>query len=168
MDLEVIVDKYKNSKEDKYFTKIYNETIGLVKSILYTYSNDKATIEDLSQDVYMKLVKNIDSYNTKNFRNYIYQIAKTTGIDYVRKTHELTNLDYDYIPSEAKNPYLNFALSHLDKDLKEIFLMKTLLGYTTKKVAEVLNLTPKMVNYAYEKARKQLRKELEGVEDEIK
>ena len=46
--------------------------------------------------------------------------------------------------------------------------MKTLLGYTTKKVSEVLNLTPKMVNYAYEKAKIQLRKELEGVEDEIK
>ena len=116
----------------------------------------------------MKIVKNIDNYNTKNFRNYIYQIAKTTGIDYVRKTHELTNLDTDYIPSEAKNPYLNFALSHLDKNLKEIFLMKTLLGYTTKKVSEVLNLTPKMVNYAYEKAKNQLRKELEGIEDEIK
>ena len=168
MDLENIVAKYKESKNENYFNKIYNETIGLVKSILYTYSNDKETINDLSQDVYMKIVNNIDNYNTKNFRNYIYQIAKNTGIDYVRKTHELTNLDYDYIPSEAKNPYLNFALSHLDKDLKEIFLMKTLLGYTTKKVAEVLNLTPKMVNYAYEKARKQLRKELEGVEDEIK
>ena len=168
MDLERIVDKYKETKNDSLFTKIYNETIGLVKSVLYTYSNDKDTINDLSQDVYMKLVKSIDGYNAKNFRNYIYQIAKNTGIDYVRKTHELTNLDYDFIPSEAKNPYLNFALSHLDKDLKEIFLMKVLLGYTTKKISETLNLTPKMVNYAYTKAKKQLREELEGVEDEIK
>ena len=168
MDLENIVAKYKESKNENYFNKIYNETIGLVKSILYTYSNDKETINDLSQDVYMKIVNNIDNYNTKNFRNYIYQIAKNTGIDYVRKTHELTNLDTDFIPSEAKNPYLNFALSHLDKDLKEIFLMKVLLGYTTKKISETLNLTPKMVNYAYYKAKEELRRELEGIKDEIK
>lgn len=168
MDLESIVFKYKETKDENYFEKIYKETNRIVKSVLYQYSNDKTVIDDLCQDVFLKVVKNIDKYQTNNFRNYIYQIAKTTGIDYVRKTKEITDLDVDFIPDNAKNPYLNFALSHLDKDLKEIFLLKVLEGYTTKRLAEILNSTPKKINNAYYKAKEILKHELEGIKDEIK
>ena len=168
MDLESIVFKYKETKDENYFEKIYKETNRIVKSVLYQYSNEKNIIEDLCQDVFLKVVKNIDKYQTNNFRNYIYQIAKTTGIDYVRKTKEITDLDVDFIPDNAKNPYLNFALSHLDKDLREIFLLKVLEGYTTKRLAEILNSTPKKINNAYYKAKEILKHELEGIKDEIK
>lgn len=168
MDLESIVLKYRETKDENYFEKIYKETNRIVKSVLYQYSNEKNIIEDLCQDVFLKVVKNIDKYQTNNFRNYIYQIAKTTGIDYVRKTKEITDLDVDFIPDNAKNPYLNFALSHLDKDLREIFLLKVLEGYTTKRLAEILNSTPKKINNAYYKAKEILKHELEGIKDEIK
>lgn len=168
MELEQIVSKYKDTKEERYFDKIYKETIKIVQAALYIYTNDRETIKDLSQEVYMKLYTSIDSYTNKNIRSYIYQIAKTTGIDYVRKIHELPNLDSSYIPDTAKNPYLNYALSHLDSSLREIFLMKVLLGYTTQKVAKILNLTPKMVNTSYYKAKGILKKELEEKPDEIK
>ena len=168
MDLESIVLKYKETKDENYFEKIYKETNRIVKSVLYQYSNEKNIIEDLCQDVFLKVVKNIDKYQTNNFRNYIYQIAKTTGIDYVRKTKEITDLDVNFIPDKAKNPYLNFALSHLDKDLREIFLLKVLEGYTTKRLAEILNSTPKKINNAYYKAKEILKHELEGIKDEIK
>lgn len=168
MDLESIVLKYKETKDEKLFEKIYQETNKIVKTVLYQYSNERETIEDLTQDVFLKLVKNIDKYETKNIKNFLYQIAKTTGIDYVRKQKALPNLDPDYIPDKATNPYLNFALSHLDNDLKEIFLMKVLLGYTTKKISQILDSTPKKINNAYYKAKEILKKELEGIEDEIK
>lgn len=168
MDLEKIVSKYKDTKEDHYFDFIYKETIKIVEASLYVYTNDRQTIEDLSQEVYMKFVKTIDNYNTKNVKSYLYQIAKTTGIDYVRKVKEIPSLDTSFIPDEAINPYLNFALNHLEKDLKEIFLMKVLLGYTTKKIALLLNLSVKVVNNNYYKAQEILKKELEGISDEIK
>ena len=168
MDLESIVFKYKETKDEMLFEKIYKETNRIVKSVLYQYSNEKTIIDDLCQDVFLKVVKNIDKYQTNNSRNYIYQIAKTTGIDYVRKTKEITDLDVDFIPDNAKNPYLNFALSNLDKDLIEIFLLKVLEGYTTKRLAEILNSTPKKINNAYYKAKEILKHELEGIKDEIK
>jgi len=168
MDLESIVLKYQKTKDDKYFNILYSNTIKIVKFVLYTYTQDKNTIEDLSQDVYMKLVKVLDNYKENNIINFIYQIAKTTGLDYVRKVHELTDIDLTYIPSSSKNPYLNYALSHLDNDLKEIFLMKVLLGYTTKKISLILNISIKIVNSKYYKAKEILAKELEGIDDEIK
>lgn len=168
MDLEKIVLKYKETKDEVYFNKIYLETNKLVKSIIYQYCAEKNIIDDLTQDVYLKLVKNIDNYETKNFYNYLYLIAKNTAIDYTRKTRELPNLDPSYIPDKSINPYLNFALSHLDNNLKEIFIMKVLLGYTTKKISEILNSTPKKINNAYYKAKEILKHELEGIKDEIK
>ena len=168
MDLEKIVLKYKEIKDEIYFNKLYLETNKLVKSIIYQYCAEKNIIDDLTQDVYLKIVKNIDNYETKNFYNYLYLIAKNTAIDYTRKTRELPNLDPSYIPDNSINPYLNFALSHLDNNLKEIFIMKVLLGYTTKKISEILNSTPKKINNAYYKAKEILKHELEGIKDEIK
>ena len=168
MDLEKIVLKYKETKDEIYFNKLYLETNKLVKSIIYQYCAEKNIIDDLTQDVYLKIVKNIDNYETKNFYNYLYLIAKNTAIDYTRKTRELPNLDPSYIPDNSINPYLNFALSHLDNNLKEIFIMKVLLGYTTKKISEILNSTPKKINSAYYKAKEILKHELEGIKDEIK
>ncbi|MBR4496392.1 MAG: sigma-70 family RNA polymerase sigma factor [Acholeplasmatales bacterium] len=168
MDLEKIVLKYKETKDEIYFNKLYLETNKLVKSIIYQYCAEKNIIDDLTQDVYLKIVKNIDNYETKNFYNYLYLIAKNTAIDYTRKTRELPNLDPSYIPDNSINPYLNFALSHLDNNLKEIFIMKVLLGYTTKKISEILNSTPKKINNAYYKAKEILKHELEGIKDEIK
>ena len=172
-DYLVLVNKYSQLPDD------WEKNVELVDA--KNAWDEDIKVEKNAYENYLKLEKALEKEGVNIELDSVYRSVKAQqdlwdewsadpekGIDYVRKTHELTNLDFDYIPSEAKNPYLNFALSHLDKDLKEIFLMKTLLGYTTKKVAEVLNLTPKMVNYAYEKARKQLRKELEGVEDEIK
>ena len=168
MDLEKIVLKYKETKDEIYFNKIYIETNKLVKSIIYQYSSELNIIEDLTQDVYLKIVKNIDNYETNNFYNYLYLITKNTAIDYVRKTREIPNLDPSFIPDNSKNPYLNFALSHLDNNLKEIFIMKVLLGYTTKKISDILNSTPKKINNAYYKAKEILKRELEGIRDEIK
>ena len=61
------------------------------------------------------------------------------------------------------------ALKNRDaKDLREIFLLKVLEGYTTKRLAEILNSTPKKINNAYYKAKEILKHELEGIKDEIK
>ena len=68
MDLEVIVDKYKKSKEDKYFTKIYNETIGLV---LCKDSNNfvaKNTLDSINANVGIskyKIFEELPSYLEK-------------------------------------------------------------------------------------------------------
>ena len=64
---------------------------------------DRETAQDLSQDVFLKLVGKIDSFNADlgNFSAWFWQIAKNTLIDYYRKkkTIAFANLD-------AVSPYL--------------------------------------------------------------
>lgn len=166
MNLESWVQQYKNGNKDA-FDKIYKETFSLVRFAIYTYVQDKATLEDLIQDTYMKVTERIMAYNSKNFKNWIYTIAKNTAIDYTRKKREMRIEHIDFI-SSSENPYLSYVLNHLDNDKREVFLMKVLCGHTTKKIASILNLEPSVVNQYYYQAKAILKKNLEEDSHEFK
>lgn len=159
MSLENWVQEFKTGNKDA-FNKIYKETFSLVRFAIYTYVQDKDTIEDLIQDTYMKVNERIKAYNSRNFKNWIYTIAKNTAIDYTRKKKE-TRIEYADSISSPANPYLSYVLNHLDNDKREVFLMKVLCGHTTKKIASILNLEPSVVNQYYYQAKAILKKNLE-------
>ncbi len=168
MRLEKIAIAYKNG-DQKAFDIIYKETYSYVRFAIYSYVQNKYIVEDLIQDTYMKITKNISSYNYNSFSNWVYTIAKNTALDYARKKKEVVLEDTSYIPDNATNPYLNYALSHLDPKLREVFLMKVLLGHTSKKIASILELKPSQVNLMYYEARASLKKSLKEDDfDEIK
>lgn len=160
MNLEKAVLKYKNG-DKKQFEYIYNQTIGLVRFAIYKYIQAKDTIEDLTQEVYMKVDKTIQNYSSSNFSNWIYTIAKNLAIDYAKRKKELLLEDSSYLCDRDKNPYLYYALNHLDENLKEVFLMKVLCGHTDRKIAEILNVSPSLVNKIYHQAKEQLKRSLE-------
>lgn len=168
MRLEKLAIAFKNGDE-KAFDIIYKETYSYVRFAIYSYVQNGYVIEDLIQDVYMKVNKHIANYNYNSFSNWIYTIAKNTALDYVKKKKEVALNDTSYIPDNATNPYLNYALSHLDAKLREVFLMKVLLGHTTKKIADILELKPSQVNLMFYEAKEKLKKSLKEDDfDEIK
>lgn len=167
MNLEKLASEFKNGNQ-KAFDAIYKETLPYVRLAIYTYVQDKYIIEDLIQDTYMKVNSNISKYLSTSFNNWIYTIAKNTALDYVRKKKEERIEDVSYIPDKVSHPYLNYAINHLDEIEKEVFLMKVLCGFTTKKISETLVLKIKEVNNIYYRAKDKLKRELEGITNEIK
>jgi RNA polymerase sigma-70 factor (ECF subfamily) len=166
MSLEKYVNLYK-SGNDKAFDYIYKETLPLVRVAIYRYIQNRNVIEDLIQDTYMKVARGIKIYDSKNFKNWIYTIAKNTTLDYIKKKKEIISDNLDYV-STGSNPYLNYALNHLDDNLKEVFLLKVLCGHTTKKIAEALNFKPQEVNQMYYQAKNELKRCLKEEQDELK
>ena len=166
MSLEKYVNLYK-SGNDKAFDYIYKETLPLVRVAIYRYIQNRNVIEDLIQDTYMKVARGIKIYDSKNFKNWIYTIAKNTTLDYIKKKKEIISDNLDCV-STGSNPYLNYALNHLDDNLKEVFLLKVLCGHTTKKIAEALNLKPQEVNQMYYQAKNELKRCLKEEQDELK
>lgn len=167
MNLEAYVEEYKNGNE-KAFHKIYQETFSLVRFAIYGYIQDKAIVEDLIQDTYMKVSERISSYQSHNFQNWIYTIAKNTAVDYIRKRKESSLENTAQVPAQDTHPYLKYALNHLDDNLREVFLMKVLCGHTTKKIALALNKKPSEVNQMYYQAKAILKKCLEEDSYEFK
>lgn len=166
MSLEKYVNLYKSGNE-KAFDYIYKETLPLVRVAIYRYIQNRNVIEDLIQDTYMKVARGIKIYDSNNFKNWIYTIAKNTTLDYIKKKKEIISDNLDYV-STGSNPYLNYALNHLDDNLKEVFLLKVLCGHTTKKIAEALNLKPQEVNQMYYQAKNELKRCLKEEQDELK
>ena len=166
MSLEKYVNLYRKGN-DYAFDYIYKETLPLVRVAIYRYIQDRSIIEDLIQDTYMKVAKGIKVYDSKSFKNWIYTIAKNTTLDYIKKKKEIISDNLDYV-STSSNPYLNYALNHLDDNLKEVFLLKVLCGHTTKKIAEALNLKPQEVNQMYYQAKDELKRCLKEEQDEFK
>ena len=166
MNLDRYVKAYQNGNE-KAFNILYKETYKLARSVIYIYVQNANTIEDLLQETYTKASSNIKDCQITNFRNWIYTIAKNLAIDYAKRKKEICIEEPDILPSKEKNPYLYYALDHLDKDCREVFLMKVLCGYTTKWISEALNMSIKTVNNLYYKAKDILRESLEDKDNEF-
>ncbi|MCM1130627.1 MAG: RNA polymerase sigma factor [Roseburia sp.] len=164
MDLEKEVEKYKQGNQQS-FEKIYNETKALVRFAIYSKIPNRFIVEDLIQDTYVKVNQMISNYQAKNFRSWIYIIAKNTALDYLKKKKESSMDDLDVLPDmKSTHPYLYYAIRHLEEIEREVFLMKVLCGHTTKKISEILNLKPSKVNEHYYLAKQKLRKCLEDEE----
>ena len=167
MNLDKLVLEYKNSKDDIVFNKIYDNTLPIVRAAIINYIYDRETVLDLIQDTYLSFINNIDKYNAKSFTNWIYTIAKNKSLDYLKKKKETSLTEYDNIPSSDISPHIKFLINKLDPNLREVFVLKVLVGYSSKQVSNSLGIKVNEVNKLYYEAKEILRKELSD-KDEIK
>ena len=165
MNLEKLAASYK-AGDELAFNKIYDETLPLVRSIIYSYIRDNETIKDLIQDVYTKVSLNIKDFQAKSVLNWIYTISKNTALDYIKKKKEdnIDNVEIIADNNSSYKPLLKIVIITLDYPEREIFLLKVLEGYTTKELSQILNMTKNQVNYSYNQAREKLREELKDYE----
>ncbi|TRW27600.1 sigma-70 family RNA polymerase sigma factor [Flavobacterium zepuense] len=95
---ELLAQIYK--KDGKAFTALYDMYSKSLYGVIYNLIKDREESEDVLQEVFVKIWKNIDSYNeTKGrFFTWILNIARNTSIDRLRsKSHNnsLKNLSAD-------------------------------------------------------------------------
>ncbi|WP_294821417.1 sigma-70 family RNA polymerase sigma factor [uncultured Flavobacterium sp.] len=95
---ELLEQIYK--KDGRAFTLLYDMYSKSLYGIIFTILNDREESEDVLQEVFVKIWKNIDSYNTTKgrFFTWILNIARNASIDRLRsKSHNnsLKNLSAD-------------------------------------------------------------------------
>lgn len=68
------------------FNILVKENLTMVLNFVYRFVYDTEMAEDITQEVFIKVWKNICKYDeTKNFKSWLFSIAKNTAIDYTRK-----------------------------------------------------------------------------------
>ncbi len=110
---------------------------------------NREAAEDLSQDVFLKLVGKIGTFNADlgNFSAWFWQIARNSLIDYYRqkKTVTFANLDSVslYLADEKQNPAKNDKLGEvmklvgeLNEEEREIFSLRHLSELSYKELSE--------------------------------
>lgn len=158
-----MVDEVKN---------IWNEfSIELFKYINSKVKN-KYDAEDILQDVFIKIYKNIDKLNEQtNLRSWIFKITKNTIIDYYRKKKDISvdinilendlekNNNSDNMNEEISR-CLEIMILELPNKYQEIIELHDIKGMKHKEISEKLDITISCSKMRMQRAKTKLKETL--------
>ena len=147
----------------RYKTALFN--------MAYRYTYDRATAEDLLQEIFIKVFTHIeDVRRTETFTGWIYRIALNTCYSHLRgkkielqKNVPLADVEGAlHAPGESESSNdvrrpLDEAIARLPEKLKEIFLLHDVQGFKHEEIARMLGLSVGTSKSQLFKARLKLR-----------
>lgn len=160
------------NKENKAFAVLYDNYSPALMGIIMKIVRDEPEAENLLQDCFVKIWRNIHQYDATKGRlfTWILNIARNTAINYLRSSHYSASQEIQNIESpvsietahtepDAVN-YIGVAesIEKLEPKLKQIIDLIYFLGYTQQEVSEKLDLPLGTVKTRTRMALLQLRK----------
>jgi len=139
-DKEIIQQYLKG--DEKSLEVLIHRYIKPIYSFIYKNVGDVSASEDITQEVFVKIWKNLKKFDQKKeFKPWLFQIAKNTSIDYLRKRKTIPFSRFEN--EEGKNAFTE-NLSDNSPDLLKVLndnktftaVMETL----TEKDQKLLNL----------------------------
>lgn len=163
---------------NEIITKYRTELIHFIQKYVYDYQS----AEDVSQEVFIYLLKHKDIYDFKYpFRTYLYTIAKSRALNYikVKKKYVYFEEDPEYLSNEhsqfeesvfrkEENLKVRKALSKLKSDYQAAIYLVDFNGMTYDETAVILDKNMGQVKALLHNGRRRLKKILEemGIEYE--
>lgn len=157
----------------KNIDQIYKQHFKTVYKYLLCLTHDSETSEELTQETFLKAIKNIDKFEKQSkMSTWLCSIAKNLWYDELRKnkikevsTEELfeledksANLEEKSISNENKlNLYKR--IQNLDKQTREVFYLKITGDLTFKEIGEILNKTENWARVTFYRGKLKLKEE---------
>lgn len=93
-DTQLVIE-YKDGDEE-VFTELVFRYVKIVYNQAYRLSKNKSDAEDISQEVFLKVWKNIKKYKFEySFKTWILTITRNTSIDWLRKKRNIVFSDFE-------------------------------------------------------------------------
>lgn len=148
------------SGNEKALEALIRRYLRPVFSFSYKFVHDQPIAEDITQEVFVKVWKNIKKFDTKkNFKAWIFTIAKNTALDFIKrkKTIPFSSLGFsdnkdisEIIPDGLPGPdeifdgkkSKNYIFSLIDKLsplYRAVLFLKYKNDFTFAEIAEVLD-----------------------------
>jgi len=125
---------------ERYNVRLYNFYYQMVK--------DVAVCEDLTQNVFLKVIKYKHSYKGGKFASWIFKIARNLFYDHYqeqKKTQAFEDiddvtgeLDEETIEKEEEVSHLMRVLNNLNEKDKELIVMNRINGIKYEQIAEIV------------------------------
>jgi len=135
-----------------------------VFNFLNKMCGDKMLSEDITQEVFYKLMKYRSSYNNGKFVSWMFTIARNSLNTHFRKKanayEDIETLDYKHIEnSEAQTDYseLHLALLKLDASDRELLILNRFQEIKYAELAELVGSTPGAVKTKVSRALQKLK-----------
>ena len=158
---------------DMYHQDVFNFLFYLVKN--------RTTAEDLSHEVYVRVLKSYERFEGKSSeKTWLFSIAKNVAIDHFRKKqvrdkHAFTAFDWEteqlvsQVPSPEQFTELNdqlrellLALEQCSGNQKMVIIMRYIQDLSIQETAEILGWTAGKVKTTQHRALKNLRQLMEA------
>ncbi|MBW6533419.1 MAG: RNA polymerase sigma factor [Mariniphaga sp.] len=142
----------------------YNKAVNLYSDRLFRFVlksiRDTFAAEDIVQDSYEKLWKNVENVDGAKVKSYLFTTAYHTMIDRIRKEKRSAYLEELNLPEEShENNYsdlgeiLKEAVNRLPEIQRMVLLLRDYEGYSYNEIGEMANLNESQVKVYIYRAR---------------
>ena len=175
LETKAIIGKVKEG-DDQAFSRLVQLYKNQVASLAYKVAGDYDEAADITQNVFVKISRNIWRYNeSKKFYTWLYRITVNASIDYTRKHHRHQHDSIENIREKADDnlvtpdvsyqrhrirEYINEAADSLNEKQKSAFLLRDMEGCNINDVAGIMNIPEATVRWYLHRARTKIKKEL--------
>ena len=152
------------------FEKIYKAACGFVYSVALRITNSKEDAEDIIQDVFMKIYKNLKKFQFRSsFKTWLYRITTNIAINHYRRILKERNrrVDYDVaiktestpdatreiIDREDNERLVASLLDLLNPDQRACIILREIEGLNYREISEVLKININTVRSRLRRAR---------------
>ncbi|MEM8927695.1 MAG: RNA polymerase sigma factor [Bacteroidota bacterium] len=140
---------------DKHHFHVFN--------FLYKMSGDKMLSEDLTQDVFYKVIKYRTSYNNGSFISWLFTIARNSLKSHFTRNKEVHS-DLETVKyrlgeegNKEDHSHLHKALQQLEATDRELVVLHRFQGVKYQELAEIMESTPGAVKTKMSRALKKLK-----------
>ena len=174
-NLEKVISDCKKNKR-KAQVLLYNQYAGRLLSVSMRYVSDKSEAEDILQEAFLKIFKNIKEYTGKgHFESWMRKIVVNTAITHFHK--EKKHYYHDEIDDVSEREMehslspdkeydgieLHRLLTKMPEGYRVIFNLYAVEGYKHREIAEQLKIDESTSKSQYLRAKKWLVKEMKNL-----
>jgi len=171
---EQLVKNYLRGNE-KSLEELVRRHLPLIYNFSRRYSGDPDNASDITQEVFVKVWKNLKKFNaSKNFRAWLFTIAKNTALDWLKKKNTLPlsllneneesgNLAENFVDEVYKKSLLNnlqLAIEKLPVKYSLVINLHHIEGLNFREISNFLNESINTVKSHYRRGLILLRKKL--------
>lgn len=148
-----------------------NKVFGYILNRIHNY----AEAEDLTSDVFAKIVGHIDSYNPEkaSLSTWVFVITRNTLIEHFRKHRITEDIEELQIPvsdepvekivMEEQQELLAKALLELPEKLRDIIVARYYYGYKFSKIGEMMDISEANARVSHARALAKLKEIIENL-----
>jgi RNA polymerase sigma-70 factor (ECF subfamily) len=179
LDDKILIQQYIKGDE-KSLEILIERYLKMIYSFVYKNVGSQADAEDITQEVFVKIWKNIKKFDqTKNFKPWIFQIAKNSSIDFLRKKksipfskfenekgqnvllENIASAPLNLIENLSDKKILAVAVGGLNSKEQKIISLRHNDGLSFKEIADVFEESINTVKSRYRRALASMRKKVD-------
>jgi|TARA_B110000967_G_C18600373_1_gene418918 RNA polymerase sigma-70 factor (ECF subfamily) len=165
-----LIAKFQDGDE-KAFDQLVQNNVNNVFGFFMKVTRNEMTAEDLAQDVFMKLYKNLKNFrHDSNFSTYLYRINTNTVNSWITRNKWKNLLHLDQAPDRGEYDQVNevewerkelwASISKLPKKQREVVILRLTNELSFREVSKITGMKEGTAKVNFHHALKKLKEDL--------